>query len=346
MIPPIKVALIFCTAGIAIAQATEVATTPVGVVTVTVAAGNGVSRNFTSLSLPLDTPSQASGQIYGRISSITASTISNSLAGWTLGELSNQEAPTLIRITSGNAKGRVFLISVSSQNTATTVTLDVSEAANDLTTLGIATGANGDTYALLAADTIASIFGTEEGNGILAASTPNQADHIQIMVSGVYRTYYLNSGSRTWRRVGPNTVSDNVVIKPETGLIFSRLSASPMELSVTGTVPTDSRTVTIANAGNSMLSSGWPVSTTLANMQFQNSEGWITNTNPNLADSIQILTAGTFRTYYHNGTNWRRVGPNTVSDSVELAAGSSFVVRKLGTTPGRFSYTHTPPYSL
>ena len=76
-----KILPLFLAAAALLAQAAvgqNATTTPVGAMTLTIAAGTGTGRMLTSLSVPLDEPSTAAGQTVGRITS-----------GWT--PFSNQQ---------------------------------------------------------------------------------------------------------------------------------------------------------------------------------------------------------------------------------------------------------------
>jgi len=65
-----KILPLFLAAAALLAQAAvgqNATTTPVGAMTLTIAAGTGTGRMLTSLSVPLDEPSTAAGQTVGRI---------------------------------------------------------------------------------------------------------------------------------------------------------------------------------------------------------------------------------------------------------------------------------------
>ncbi|MEI6279981.1 MAG: hypothetical protein WCQ16_11470, partial [Verrucomicrobiae bacterium] len=281
------------------------------------------------------------------LTSLASNSISNSAAGWTAGELSVAASPTLIRITSGSAIGRTFLVSTTA-NTATTVTIDASDlGSTNLTSLGILTGDAGDTYELLNAHTLATLFGTDSGNGILTGTNGAACDQVQLMVTGAYRTYYLSSATNPmqWKRLGPNTASSNVVIKPETGILFSRLANSSLALTFTGTVPTIERKVAVKDSGLTNLSTGWSADATISTLGLTSIPTWTSGT-ASTSDTVQFLVTGAYRTYYFNGTNWRRVGPNTISDSVAIPAGTVYTIKQLGAAATFSTLTQTAPYSL
>lgn len=334
---------------LALLQAADVATTPVGVIKVTVAAGTGTGRARTGVSVPFDQPFSAEGQMVGQISSLTTNTISNAAAGWTDGELSLANAPALIRITSGSAMGRTFLVSSDMANSETTLTIDAGNLGlTDLTALGIQAGPEGDTYELLRGETLETLFGVAIDNGILAGSDPTVSDHVQLLVGGAQRSYYLNSTTNPmqWRRVGPNTPSNTVVIMPETGVFFSRLANAELELTFRGTVPTRQRVVKVADGGSTLLSAGWAADTTLAELGLPDLASWTSGSSPSVADTVRILAGGANRSYYYDGTHWRRVGPNIVSDAVIVPKGSVYVVQQQGVGASSSLLTQLPPYTL
>jgi hypothetical protein len=332
---------------LATASAQTAYTVPEGYVTLTAAAGTGSARTLSVLSLPLLDVASATGQMTGRLTGVTATTFSNSSAGWTAGQLSTAATPYLLRITSGTAIGRTFLLSTSTANTATTVTLDATDAAlTDLTTLGIVTGGSGDTYQLIPCDTLSSVFGTPGTTGILGATSAAAADNIQLFVSGAWRQYYYNTTSNDWRRIGPNTASNNLALRPDSAVIYARLSATQLSLTLLGRVPATTRKSVVANSGVSFMAGGWPVDLTLATSGINSIPGWVSSTDVSAADTVQMLVSGAWRQYYHNGTNWRRIGPNTISDSVAITTGSGVIINKKGSATGTSLLTQSLPYSL
>lgn len=332
----------FLFASLALAGITTLSAQTVGYVTLSIAAGTGSARTVSVLSFPLADSGQASGQLNGIITGVTAATFTNSSAGWTAGQLSTAATPYLIRITSGTAKGRTFLVSTATANTATTLTIDPEEAALvDLTTVGIAAGT--DTYELIPCDTISNVFGTPATTGIQGGTTSATADIVQLLVSGGWRQYYYNTTSSAWLRIGPNSNSNNVAIRPDTAALYQRLPASGLSLIVSGTVPSVDRKALVKNSGTTFLSNGWPVDVTLGTSGINSIPGWLTGT-ATTADIVQIQISGGWRQYYHNGTQWLRVGPNTASNSVVIPTGAAVILLKKGAASGAVALSQTLPY--
>jgi len=326
-------------------------TVPAGYFTVNIAAGLGTSAVNSVVSFPLQGTAAASGQMVGLITGVTSNTITNGNAGWTAGQLSVQATPYLIQITSGTATGRTFLIAtvptnpVGATNTSTTLTLDAAESNTDLTTLGIVIGT--DTYQIIPADTISSIFGTPATTGIQGGATAAQADQIQLLpVSGSsWSTYYYNTTSAQWLHVGAPIPSNNVVIRPDTGVVYVRLAAAPLTLTLLGQAPAIQRQAVVSNTGITLLSTNFPVGTTLGASNIQNIPGWVSGANSSVADTVQIFN-GSWSAYFYNGTDWIHVGAPFVSDSVAINAGSAAVLVKRGTAAGQNILTQPLPYSL
>lgn len=321
-------------------------TVPAGYFTVNINAGSGSSYGISDISFPLQDTATATGQMVGVVTGVTANTITNSNGGWTAAQLSQAVTPYLIQFTSGAASGRTLLLSTTVSNTTTTLTLDPTEATKtDLTTLGIVAGT--DTYQIIPGDTISGVFGTP-ASGVQGGTSAATADQLQIFsTSSTWITYYYKTDAATpgWVRSGPNLASGNVVIRPDTGVIYSRLAATPMSIVLMGRVPSVDRKALVSNSNVTFLSNNWPVDTTLANSKLQN----ILTTGPNstVADTVQVFSPShTWISYYHNGTNWARVGPNINSDAVLLPAGSAVVISRKGSTAGSSVVSQTLPYSL
>ncbi len=322
---------------------TSVATVPEGYVTLTVSAGTGSAYASSILSLPLLATSTAGGQTTGIITSVASNSLTNANAGWTAGALSTTTSPHLIRITSGVAQGRTFLISTATANTATSVTIDANEAI-DLTTLGITAGT--DTYEIIPCDTLASIFGTPATTGVLGGSSASQADQVLLLVKGSWRVYFYNTTSNDWRLAGVNTASNNIPIPPHSAIIYNRKANTSLTFTVTGRVPNMKRSVSVANAGYSCVSNGWPTSMTLSSSGINQISGWQSSSNSGTADLVQILVNGSWRVYYYDGTHWRMVGTNLLSDSVVIPVGGGAVINKRGSATGNALLSQTPPYAL
>lgn len=333
------------------ANAQSVVTDPVGFVNITIAAGTGSTKTVTPISLPLLAATSASGQTVGQITGVTANSFTNTNANWTPGQLSGPSTPHVFRVTSGVAKGRTFLVSVTFANTATTLTIDsldlVNITNNDLATLGVV---NGDTYALYACDTLSGLFGNPTSTAIVGGTSASAADSVILAVNGALATYYYNTTNARWTRSSLGSPdATNIPIRPDAGISFSRIGNTPITLSITGGVPTIIRQASIVNSGVTYLAQGWPVDLTISSCAIQNTPSWVSNPSPSVADTIQVAdtVSGVIKTYWFDGTNWRRQSLGSpISDGDLVTQGSSITINKRGTTAGASVLSQNTPYTL
>jgi hypothetical protein len=342
----------------ALAQEPATATTePVGFVTVGVAAGMGTTKRNTLFSLPLLETDSITGQVAGTITGVTANTISNANAGWAAGELSDPAKPFLIQITSGDAEGRMFLISSSAAtggaiagaaNTSDTVTVSsIDTAQTSVPGAGVQVG---DTYKIYACDTLSSFFGSPDSTGIQGGTSAASADVITLVVNGSSANYFYNTGvtPNRWTRVAfGNPTSDNIPLLPYYGVQYARLPATPLSFVITGSVPTKPRVVGVKNSGTTLLSQYWPADSTLESLGLATIPGWLSGPNAGSADTVILTSDGSASTFFYDGTNWRRVAfGNPVANSTVIGVGSTVQIVRKGVAAGFGALTQNLPYTL
>jgi hypothetical protein len=215
----------------------------------------------------------------------------------------------------------------------------------NLTTINLAAG---DGYSIFPCDTLSSLFGTPATTGVVGGSSPATADIVNLMVLGAWRQYYYGtSGTPGWKRVGLNTASDNIPVRPDALVLYGRLGNTQLNLVLVGEVPYHGRKQIIRKSGVTPISNPWPSGvTTLSSSGISSSSGWTANTSFLQADSVFFMVSGAWRQYYHDGTNWRRVGLNTLSDNVEIPVGSGVLVSKLGSASSSVDVNSPIPFSL
>ncbi|MBJ7391341.1 MAG: hypothetical protein JHC85_07250 [Chthoniobacterales bacterium] len=333
---------------------TTATTDPVGFVTVGIAAGLGTAKKNTLFSVPLMETEEITGQVAGTITGVTASTISNSNAGWTAGALSQPATPFLIQITSGAAEGRLFLISSSANtggaiagtaNTGTTVTVSSIDTTQvNLTTLGIVSGT--DTYKIFACDTLSSFFGTPATSNVQGGTAAASADTIVAVSNGVPSTYFYNTTSVKWVKVAFGSPdASNVALLPYYGVQYSRLANTALSFVVTGQVPTQQREVAVKNFGTTVVSQFWPTDTTLGTSGL--SSVVTAGATATLADTVLLTANGVVSTYFYNGTNWKKVAFGTpTADTTVLAIGTSMQIVRKGSASGYTTLSQAVPYNL
>jgi hypothetical protein len=316
-------------------------TDPVGYMTVTIPAATDPNvPTRTALCFPLHDPagSEVTGAVVGKITAISSGTISNSSAGWTSGAFSNAASPYFVRIMTGAAKGRTLQITA---NTATDLT--VSNQGTDLSTLGIVSDpTNGDTYQILAGDTLNTFFGTTT----LSGTSDTVADNIQYWNGSAWQTFYYNSTNNRWQPRGVNISSNNFVLRPDAAIIYVRRGLTALSYTFTGTVPTTNLQYVYNNRGNTYVANGFPVDTTLATLAYNTTPAWVSGTDGNVSDQVQYWNGSAWQRFYYNSANnrWQPVGVNISSNSFTIAAGKPVMIYKTGTNAGVSSLTQQITY--
>jgi len=338
----LSASLLFSTA----LQAAEIPTVPVGYVTLTAAAGTGTAKKASLLSLPLYGTMEGDGAMKGQLTHVSASALTNADADWKPGQLSQAAAPCLIKITSGAATGRTFLISTATPNTANTVTIDAKDVAQGaLDTLGIAIG---DSYELLPCDTLSSLFGTPETSGVLGGSNPNLADSLVITTNGATETFFFNTSVNRWAKSFPGSPdATNAPIRPDSGVWYQRLAATDLKLILTGRVSTTQRIASVKNSATTLLAQGWPVDITLSASGIHQTSSWTASASSSTADKAQITIDGDLHSYWFDGTHWREETPGSpIADDLIIPAGTAVLLKQLGVEQGYSILTQQLPYNL
>lgn len=324
---------------------------PFGYVKLSITPGAGTTKRTTLLSIPLLDEANITGKSSGRITGVTSNTITASDAGWATGQLSAAATPFLLEVTSGDAQGRMLLISTATTNTSDTVTIDTQEVqrVGDLRELGIVADAqNGSTYRIRPVDTLSSFFGTPGTTLIEGASTSSAADTVTIVMNGSAATYFYSTTLGRWTRIGLGSPdASNVPLLPYAGLQYARLPSTPLEFIVTGKVPSGQRQVEIRGSGPTILAPFWPVSQTLASLGLQNTPGWTSGASPAAADTLVLLSGGSALTFFHDGTNWRRTGLGSpVSNTNVVPVGTALLINRRGGATTFDTYQQNAPYNL
>jgi hypothetical protein len=330
-------------------SAQTVSTDPVGYVKLEVNPGNGVQKSTNIISLPLKPfDEEINGLSYGAISDLTANSIQVFDAGWTPGALSNPSTPYLLKILSGELEGLIVPISTTISNTANELFLNTSFNGEDLnlTSLNISTGNDADEFEITPADTLGSLFGTPETTGIIGGTNALDSDTI-IIFSSVWNVYFYNTNLGHWVESTfgfPN--AENVIIHPDSALIYERIDANPLTFTIIGSVPLEKRNASIKESGITFLSNGWPTDTILGESGIEQLPGWQNGSNASVADSVIIRSElGAWETFFYDGNEWKKstFGFPAANDRI-LSLGSGIIINKLGNTSGLTQLTQLVPY--
>ena len=347
-------ALLLCSLAPCSATAqTEVTTVPEGYMMVTINAALATTApKLTAFSLPLREVASASfvGQAAGRISSVTSNTIVNSAAGWAPGALSNATTPFFIRITSGAAEGRTLQISTgaTAQNTATTLT--VLNEGTDLTTLGIA---EGDTYEIFPADTLLSFFGagTADGTAGVLGGNATTGDLVRAIEGTSWSEYHYNLAAGQWRRGSVPVNMNNVVLRPDRGIIYVRRKMAAFSITLLGRVPDTDLRVTYNSLGGTFVAGCFPVDQTLSQLAFQQTPGWVAKTALNTiatSDKLQVFDGSAWNSYHYDAVlgQWRRGSVPINFNTTVIPAGTPVLVEKVSGSTGIGVLVRPLAYSL
>ena len=325
---------IFVATGLSANAQTTVSTDPVGFVTTTIKASiaPGVPA-ITPLSPVLLAGSAVTGSTTGQLSSVSASDITVSGAGWTTSELVTSQTYVLFK--SGVLNGLILRVTA---NTATTATLDTLGAS--LVTLGAVAG---DSFQLVQGDALSSMFDDSNNDGVpdgvvggtQAQFQAAQTDRVTTRdITGSVRTYYFNTDSKQWRRLGSGANQGAVPIAPTSGVLYSRIGNTPLILVTTGNVPVSAVKFLVPTSGQTFFARYFPTDGTINSFGFQNLPGWKgTNNGFTIAQADKVVTtdvSGNIRQYYWTGTQWRRQGSGSDQSNTSVPTGGSVSVIRTG----------------
>jgi hypothetical protein len=327
------------------------ATVPQGAMSYTIAAGSLASPKITVFSVPLrdsvpqfayndGTKTGYTGASSGFITSLAAGPVADTQvisvagAGWDPLQFRNAAQPYALRVMSGTSVGRtVIILANRTEHTSTSVVIG-----NQSVPLTVAAG---DRFEIFPIETLATFFADMvDQNVILKSTSFDTADFVQIHNGSIWQTYFHN-GTR-WRLQGANLDSNNVVIRPDSAVIFGRRGATPINFTALGTVPSTDIKVVVRNSGVTPISNVFPVNRNLSTFGFQTQAGWASSGTFANADKVQIHNGTLWQTFYHN-TQWLQSGLN--SNPSVLATRPTIVV-KVGSATGSSVYNFPIPYNL
>ena len=316
--------VLMCSCSFAYGQA---ATQPVGFLSVTIpGTTNAASPSGTVVSVPLDTKPVAAAAI---TSVDSTSSFSSATATWTAGAY--VATPYLVRITSGANTGRSFLIVTNS-----TTQLTVDPKGYDLTQL---LSVN-DTFEILPANTLGSLFGTSAPL-LTPGASANVADNVVLWDGSAWSTYYHNGTN--WRKSGSFANQNNTIVYPDEGLFIFRRATLAVTLTFVGRVPITTERTDLAGGVMSFVANRFPVDMTLGAIGLQNTTNWVSGASANAADNVFLWNGSTWDTYYFNGTNWQKSGSFAIQDATVIPVGTALFVLR---TQSGATLAQTLPYAL
>ncbi|MGC1481087.1 MAG: TIGR02597 family protein [Chthoniobacterales bacterium] len=331
-------------------RAETYAGSPVGFVNLPISPSpDGTTFSLTPISIPLLFPSEIDGEASGTISAVTASTLSSGDANWTDGALSQAASPYYVHVKTGAAAGRAFRITA---NDSETLTLDTEGV--DLTTLGITSDT--DAYAVIDGQTLLSLFGTP-ADGVVGGT---QAEYLnqttdKVLVSasnGALTSYYYDTSSGYWKRVGSAINRNNVPVSPSAGVFYYRIGTTDKALQFVGAVPSEQAQQTLPDRGASLVASYFPVDQTLDDMELQVLPDWrkLGDSGVTVQDADRVIfeaSSGAVLSAYYDASaqRWKRQGSSLDLGTKVIPAGAAVLINRYG-SGGQTTWTRGLPYDL
>ena len=296
----------------------------------------------TALSFPLY-PVPASAALMARLSDTGPNFIEASGAGWTAATLGDGLQPHYVRIRSGASAGRVLPVrsAVGAENR-----LVLDSGGLPLARSGVTTGAAGDAFEVLAAQTLSGAFNAV---ALAAGSTAAGADQVQIWSGATWLSFYKHATRNRWEAehdAAGTPARDAYALRPDRGLRVRRGNTGPAVLYVhhAGRVADTAVRIVHDRPGSTFVALGLPVDATLASIDpglgGGVAGGWRTGASPALASTTaDLLMAwnpggnGWTTAYKNTGTaRWEeaRDGAQLVRDELVIPAGQPLLVRRVG----------------
>jgi len=321
-------------------------TPPVGGMTVTIAGAAGGGSKVTTFTPSLRHAVSASftGLARGLLTGVTSTTLSDSSAGWAPSMLSQAAAPYFIHILSGTASGSWWQISTSTANTSTTVSI-LPRAGITAAAAGVAVG---DKYEIIPADTLDILFSSIASS--IGGSSSTTADTVQIHDGTSWKEYYYNTTFSQWREGTSSFNKNNVVIRPDSGIVFVRNQAANLSLALLGSVQSSADRVIVPNTGVAFAANNFPVARSLSAIALQSMPGFVSNSGTLAsADKVNVFDGLSWRSFNFNAASgqWREGTSTFNKNSFLVPAGTPIVIeRGIAAASGSAALlTLTSPYT-
>ncbi len=319
---------------------TTAATVPVGFTQYTVTPATDANTPSSQVfSIPFYNPAAYAAAV----SSVDNSTsFSISSAAWTANQFAQTGSPYLVHFQSGNSTGRYFLIQ---SNTTTQVT--VYPRGYDLTAIAAAA----DTFEIVPANTLGSVFGTSSVP-FQTGATYDVADNLYLWNGSGFSIYYHNGTN--WKLSGNLSNQNSTILYPDEGIFLVRRNTAALALTFIGTVPSTTERSDVPGLAtgatgtiSTFVSNRFPVDTTLTAIGFQNLPNWKSGATYDVADNVYIWNGASWVIYFYNGTNWKASGILGAQDSKVVPTDSAvFVVRQSAASGTAATLVQALPYTL
>jgi uncharacterized protein (TIGR02597 family) len=316
-------------------------TPPVGVIVYTLTNGTNT---------PLGVPVFGEAVFSGRVSAMTANSLSTTDATWTAGQFAQAGAPYFALMLSGGQTGRCFLVTA---NTASSVTLDVgtTNLTGDATTPDFSVAA-GDRFEIFPGDTLATLFGDGSVSNpvqLQKGTSSFSADTVQIFNGVKWVSYFFHSTNNFWvNTTAAGTSQNNLVLYPDAGLLVARRGPTTT-IAIPGRAPTTSLLTRIVGGSTSSVAVRFPTDTTLGALNFSGPGTWVASDVALSADRVNLFNGVKWVAYYKTvtGSIWKQVGGDESDQSGKvIPAGSSVLIQKQGSAADSSAFfSQALPYS-
>jgi hypothetical protein len=245
----------------------------------------------------LGIPFQALPVAAGRITSINGATFSDSSAHWPAEQWTQR--PSVARVMSGGFERQFGIV----DNSADTLTLNVPS---------FVALQPGDYYEIAPSQTLGAIAG-------------NKADFAQLAVDG--RWQILRRDGSLWRSALGST-ANRLPLDPASGLILSRNNAAPVEIVLTGEVPSRSQQSAVFAPGVALEANRFPIALPLVRLQL--APDWRAAARADATDIVRAWLDGRWRSFYFDGVHWRSPGSLETWDNMSVPAGGALLFHRRG----------------
>jgi uncharacterized protein (TIGR02597 family) len=319
-----------CTLAVSASAQTTATTIPAGFITKTIpAAVSATTPSNVALSIPL----YKAASFVGAVSSVdNTTTVALGGAAFTTGQFnfSTTTQPYLLRVKTGSAVGRFFLIST---NTATQVTVDLT--GTNIADIGTVAPV-GTQCEVVASNTLGNVFGDASSPPTLrSGATANDADNVLIWNGSAWDTYFWTG--TIWRRTG-GADRTHTPIYPDDGVfVVHKDTAAAATITMLGTVPSTAEKSDIYANGSTFLANRFPTDTTLGGLGLHLLPAWVAGNTAAASDNVLLWNeaTGAWDTYFWTGTVgtpnniWKRTG-TTDRSSTPIPAGTSVFLTHTG----------------
>jgi len=316
-------------------RATSAATAPAGFVRTTISAAPNASRHATSLiATPLLNAPVYVARVSGAHAASGATEITSQSTSAARPESIDCAKPHAVFVTSGAFAGFTFRVLGTS---ARGITVDA--LGFDLAQIL----APGDSFEVRPLHTFRTLFGNDAATvPFAAASDAARADQLLIMRDGAWRAYWFTGSA--WRRAGSAADAGDDVILPQDGIVVYRRGTYAVDVRFVGDAPATDAVVAIPAGTVTAIANPFPVDAGIGEFGFETVSDWRCGAQADQADQVQVCAGNAWRTFWHDGGQWRSTSGDASAATIPAGA-AMVVVRKAGTSPNPFALI-ARPYDL